>query len=79
MKQIIFTPENDSEKFALKLITPDDNIELALTNGTFHDSNSPKPFTAQVNSCRGGYLRAFSDEDSVMLVLKPKPKSELNP
>ncbi len=74
IKQIMFTPENDSEKQALKMITPDDDISLEVKEGTFYDSapDSAKGYT--VNECKGGYLRAFDSEDSLMLVLKPKKK-----
>lgn len=74
IKQIMFTPENESEKQALKLITPDDDIELALKQGTFYNEHDPKPFTGSVNSCQGGYLRVFDSTDSIMLVLTPKRK-----
>lgn len=76
-KQIIFTPENDDERQALKMITPDDNIELAIHSGTFGDRQN-KPFTATINKCRGGYLRLYSDQESVMLVLTPKEKDNKN-
>lgn len=71
VKQIIFTPENKDEKYALSLLTPSDDIELLIVDGSFGDKDK-KPFTATVNSCRGGYLRVYSDENSRILVLKPK-------
>lgn len=73
IKQIVLTPENDDEKQALKLITPNDDISLAVKTGTFIDKHAEKPFHAVINCCQGGYLRAFSDEESIMLVLTPKP------
>lgn len=72
-KQINFTPENESEKQALRMITPDDNIELAVKTGSFIDAHN-KPYSVEVNMCRNGYLRAFSSEESIMLVLTPKTK-----
>lgn len=30
IKQVMFTPENDSEKQALKMITPQDNITVEI-------------------------------------------------
>lgn len=75
IKQIMFTPENDSEKQALQLITPDDNISLAIKEGNFYDADkNNKPFSADVQQCKGGYLRAFTDEKSIMIVLSPKSK-----
>lgn len=77
VKQINFTPENESEKQALKMITPDDNIELAVKTGSFIDShNKPNPYSVEINMCRNGYLRAFSSEESIMLILTPKDKKQ---
>ena len=74
IKQIMLTPENESEAFALKMITPQDDIELQIKKGRF--SNEPTSKGFEVSMCRGGYLRAFEDEHSLMLVLKPKQKKE---
>lgn len=71
VKQIVFTPENDDEKYALSLLTPSDDIELLITSGTFGDGRN-SPFTANVEMCKAGYLRVFSDNESRILVLKPK-------
>lgn len=79
IKQIMFTPETDSEKNALKLITPDDNISTVIVRGTFasqHDE--PYVFGASVYECQGGYYRAEKQEDSVMFVLTPKNKEKPN-
>ncbi len=73
VKQIVFTPENEQEKYALSLLTPDDNVELLITNGSFGEERY-KPFSGSVNICQGGYLRIFSDTNSRILVLKPKQK-----
>ena len=71
VKQIMFTPETDSECKALKLITPDDNIHTVIKTGNFHDKGS-EIFGVDVYECRGGYYRAEEKEDSVMFVLTPK-------
>ena len=78
-KQIMFTPENDSEKQALRMITPDDNIELAVKEGSLHSTHAYKRAGYEANMCEGGYLRVWDSEDSIMLVLTnkkdlPKPK-----
>jgi hypothetical protein len=73
VKQINFTPENEDEKQALKLITPNDDIQLAVKSGSFGEERH-KPFTIEVNQCKGGYLRTFDNSESIMLVLSPKPK-----
>ena len=71
VKQIVFTPENKDERYALSLLTPSDDIELLVTNGSFGEERY-KPFTSTVSQCKAGYLRLFSDENSRILVLKPK-------
>jgi hypothetical protein len=71
VKQINFTPENDDEKQALQLITPNDNIELAVHTGSFGDARF-RPFSVNINQCKGGYLRTYDDSQSIMLVLTPK-------
>lgn len=74
VKQVMFTPENDSEKQALKMITPDDNIKLAIRQGSFHTDYASKAAGYRVDMCQGGYLRTWTDENSIMLVLTPKDK-----
>lgn len=75
IKQVVFTPENDQEKQALALFTADDNIEIAIHNGSFGESRF-KPFSANVGMCQGGYLRAFSDDSSRIFVLRPKTNEQ---
>lgn len=69
-KQVIFTPENDNERMALALITPDDNIELAIKRWSFVNESEVANF--MIGTCTWGYLRMYGDKDSVMLVLSPK-------
>ena len=81
VKQIVLTPENKDEKYALSLITSNDDIELLVQNGKMHDygySMEPqqRPFTATVSECMGGFLRIYEDEESRILVLKPKKKKK---
>jgi hypothetical protein len=71
IKQIILTPENDDERMALKLITVNDDISLGVVTGSFGDE-SLRPFSSNILECRGGYLRPFGEQNSIMLVLKPK-------
>lgn len=70
VKQIMFTPENDAEKEALKYISPNDEIHTVIKKGTLSDT--PEIFGANVYECRGGYYRAQEQEDSVMFVLTPR-------
>ena len=74
IKQIMFTPENDSEKQALKMITPDDDITLDIKKGTIYDDAPESARGYVVEKCKGGYVRAFECEDCLMLVLTPKKK-----
>lgn len=76
IKQIMFTPENESEKMALNMFTPDDNISLEVKQGTLYDGhNTPQCARGYiVQKCKGEFLRAYDNEDSLMLVLTPKDK-----
>ncbi len=73
IKQIIFTPENDDEKKALKLFSPNDDIELAIHTGSFGEQRF-RPFTANIQKCQGGFLRVFDNSESIIFVLTPKTK-----
>lgn len=76
IKQIMFTPENESEKQALKMITSDDDISIEIKEGTLYD-NSPKCARGYiVQKCKADYLRAYEDEKSLMLILTPKKKND---
>lgn len=74
IKQIMFTPENESEKQALKMITPDQDITVDIKTGSFFDGHSFPESAAGyiVSECNGGHLRAYQDTNSLMLVLRPK-------
>lgn len=73
VKQIMFTPENKSEKFALSMIDEKDIISVETRQGTFYGDyrdNQLKGYNVAL--CRAGYLRAYEDSDSLMLVLREK-------
>jgi len=73
IKQVVFTPENETEKQALKMFSPNDNISLAIKEGSFYGyKEGAKPFSVDVAMCQGGYMRAWDSSDSVILVLTPK-------
>ena len=76
IKQIMFTPENEYEKRALEMITTEDDIKVEIKTGAFHNSYSTVGYT--VDMCKGGYLRAWDNEDSLMLVLTPKKSKKTN-
>lgn len=75
LKQIMFTPETDEERQALKMITPNDEISLEVKEGSFFDRSPASAQGYVVRECRGDYLRAYEDTDSIMLVLRPKKKN----
>ena len=75
VKQIMFTPETKNEKMALKMISAGDEITVETKEGTFYDDfRGVQQKGYNVVLCQGGYLRAFEDSDSLMLVLKQKEK-----
>lgn len=67
-KQIMLTPENDHEKSALKLIAPDDKIEVAVKWGTMFDRED-RLAGYTIEKCRGGYYRGYPDSDSLMFLV----------
>lgn len=69
-KQVMFTPETDVEREALKFIEPTDDIEIATVWGTYDDK--PSAYSYNTSKCAGGYFRRFAERDSLMFVLKPK-------
>lgn len=74
VKQIMFTPENEAEKEALRYISPDDDIHTVIKKGTFYDKD--EVFGVNIYECQGGYYRAENNQDSVMFVLTPKKKEK---
>lgn len=73
VKQIVFMPETESDKAALAMLDENHEISLMLTSGSIYDASSgPKPFSANVSKCQGGYLRLYKDKESKVLVLTPK-------
>lgn len=76
IKQIMLTPENDSEKQALSMITLQDDISLEIKSAKFYGDSPDCAKGYTVQKSQGGTLRAYEDEDSLMLVLTPKEKKK---
>lgn len=74
LKQIMFTPENETERNALKMITPEDDITVDIKTGTFFEQMPTSAAGYCVEESKGGYLRAYCSAESLMLVLRPKNK-----
>lgn len=70
VKQINFTPETDSEKEALKLITVNDDIHTVIKKGTVYEDDSV--LWLNIYECQWGRNRAENSTESVMFVLTPK-------
>lgn len=73
-KQIMLTPETDHEKQALKFINPEDEIKVVAKWGSF--TNEYEHAQLQVGKCEGKYLRAFSEADSLMFLIKDKKEDK---
>jgi hypothetical protein len=71
-KQVMFTPETDHEKSALKMIAPGDTLIGVSKWGTFDDER--RHVYENVEMCKGGYLRRFAQQDSLMFVIDDKQK-----
>ena len=69
-KQIMMTPETDTECQALKMIAPEDTLVVATKWGTFDDKPTVASF--QVEKCKGGYYRRFAEQDSLMFIIEKK-------
>lgn len=79
IKQIMLSPETPSEKATLALLTPEEHISVEIKPGTLYDSRTI-PEVARgyvIQECSGGYLRAYEQVESVMLVLRAKKKDEV--
>lgn len=72
IKQIMLTPENKPEEKVLELFELGDDISVLCKQGTLYDSIPQGLIGFTIDPCMGGYLRAFEDRNSLMLVLKPK-------
>ena len=75
-KQVVFVPENKTDKEALKMFSPNDDINLVVKEGMFCDRDNTYGYN--IDFCQGGYLRPFDNSDALMLVLIPKEKVAVN-
>jgi len=69
-KQIMMTPETEHEKQALKFINPKDELKVVSRWGRF--TNEYTHAQLQVYKCNRDYLRAFTDEESLMFLIEDK-------
>ncbi len=69
-KQVMFQPETEHEKNALKMIAPDDVLVGVAKRGTF--DNEDKYANETIHMCQGGYLRRFAQSESLMFVIQDK-------
>jgi len=76
VKQIMLTPENDTEREALSYISPDDDIHTVIKKGDFYGKGEDEIFGVDVYKCQGGWMRAENNRDSIMFVLTPKKKDK---
>lgn len=76
IKQVMLTPETPEEKQALLMITPDDDIKLEVKRTSFFDDCPPSAAGYMVAKSSGGAYRAYTCEESIMLILTPKEKKE---
>ncbi len=74
-RQINFKPENEQEKLVLQMFTPNSNIKVLVKEGGFGERGF-KPFSIDVQKCKGGHLRCFDDENSIMLCVTESPVKE---
>lgn len=77
-KQVMLTPETKYEEEALSYIGPGDRLETVVKKGSFYDRDKYRHAELEISECRGGYLRAFSSENSLMFVIKNKEGKEVS-
>lgn len=70
IKQVMLTPESANEKMALEMIGVDDDITVERKQGTFYEQHRAQGYNVAL--CQGGYLRAYDDSESLMLVIRSK-------
>ena len=73
-KQIMMTPENDHEREALKYIEPDSTLHTVAKKGTYDDKL--QHYGMNTEMCKGGMLRRFAVEESLMFIIKNENKYE---
>ena len=71
-KQIMLTPETEHEKQALRLFIPGDTVKVVAKRGGFADESTHARL--YIDECKGGYLRAFNSEESIMFLIRDKKK-----
>ena len=78
--QVVFTPESEDEKKALKLFDIWQDVEILIKSWNIfwysHTDRNNLPFTASPKMCQWWYLRMYEDAESRIFVIKPKDKSE---
>lgn len=70
--QVMLTPENEHEKKVLETLGEHDKtISVDFKKGSFYDQElPPSAFGFRVEESRGGFLRAYTDSESLMIVVR---------
>jgi hypothetical protein len=73
-KQIMFTPETEHEKKALKFIQPEETLVAVTRWQTF--SEVKEIVGVSVGKSVGGGYRAYEDKESLMFIIEKEEKKE---
>lgn len=76
VRQICLQAESGAEEAILKMFTIDQDIQIAVKQGSIYDGGIPSVLGAMVTEARGGYHRVYQQSNAVMLILTPKPVPE---
>lgn len=81
VRQVMMTAENASEQQALDIIkAPGQNVSIDFKEGTLYDSVPPSAFGFTIAKCKGGFLRAFEEsKTSLMIVLTDNQEPQTKP
>ena len=72
-KQVVLTPENETDKAVLSAFKVKDKDKIQIYVGSFYDTDT-SPYYATYKSshlqrCEGGWVREYRDSDSVIIVV----------
>jgi hypothetical protein len=76
VRQVILSPENETEKKILSAIKGTEKADVDIHVGSFWDGSmyGHSYKSSRLQACQGGWTREYSDADSVILVIKDAEK-----
>ena len=66
VEQFILTPENDTEKKLVDMLTARDDVDISILKGSFYE-------------CQGGWVREGRGQDSALVVVRKSSNPDKGP